>query len=187
MDTKQTKRTSKFLSLVLRHQPEKIGLELDEAGWVNIETLLQAMAGSGNSISRDELEHVVTSNDKQRFTISEDGAMLRAKQGHSVSVDLGYQTAQPPELLCHGTPQKFVQAIQSGGLKKMNRHHVHMHPDKSLAKEVGSRRGKPVLLMIRSGEMHRFGFEFFVTENEVWLTDHVPPEFIDFPNDPAIN
>lgn len=185
MDTKQTKRISKFLSLVLRHQPEKIGIALDAAGWVNIDTLLQAMADNRNSISRDELDHVVSSNDKQRFTISEDGTLIRAKQGHSVAVDLGYQPAEPPELLCHGTPDRFVPLIQAEGLKKMKRHHVHMHPEQSLAKEVGARRGKPVLLTIRATEMHRSGFKFFETENGVWLTDHVPPEFIDFPQDPT--
>lgn len=183
LDVKQTRRISKFLSLVLRHQPQTIGIKLDFAGWVDIDDLLKAMARGGKGITREQLEHVVSSNDKQRFTINEEGTQIRAKQGHSVSVDLGYQPAEPPEFLCHGTPERFVPLIQAGGIKKMQRHHVHMHPDQSLAKEVGSRRGKPVLLVIRAAEMHRAGHEFFVTENEVWLTDHVPPEFINFPED----
>ena len=181
MDKHETKRISKFLSLVLRHQPQTIGITLDESGWVEIDKLLHGMARSGKRVSREQLEQVVSNNDKQRFTISDDGGRIRAKQGHSVEVDLGYEAATPPELLCHGTPAQFIELIRESGLKKMKRHHVHMHADQNLATEVGGRRGKPVLLIIRSLEMHNAGHEFFVTENDVWLADHVPPEFIDFP------
>lgn len=181
MNNTQEKRISKFLSLVLRHQPQTIGITLDENGWVEIDTLLEGMACSGKRVSREQLEQVVSNNDKQRFTISDDAVRIRAKQGHSVDVDLGYQAATPPEQLCHGTPGRFVELIRESGLKKMNRHHVHMHADHELATEVGGRRGKPVLLTIRSLEMHQAGYEFFVTENDVWLTDHVPSEFINFP------
>ena len=183
MKKDKTKRISKFLSLVLRHQPQTIGITLDENGWVEIDSLLKGMASARRTITREQLENVVKSNDKQRFTISDDGCRIRAKQGHSVDVDLGYQAATPPEQLCHGTPERFIPLIRESGLKKMKRHHVHMHADQNLATEVGGRRGKPVLLIIRSLEMHNAGHEFFVTENDVWLTDHVPPEFIDFPQD----
>lgn len=182
MNEKQNKRISKFLSLVLRHQPGTINIKLDEAGWVDIDVLLKQMAKHRQSITRKTLERIVADNDKQRFTISEDGKRIRAKQGHSVDVDLGYQAAEPPESLCHGTPERFVPLIKESGLKKMERHHVHMHADKKLAEEVGGRRGKPVLLVVRAKEMHDAGHRFFVTENDVWLTDHVPPKFIDFPN-----
>ena len=181
MKKHDTKRISKFLSLVLRHQPQTIGITLDENGWVDIGELLKGMALARNRVSREQLEHVVASNDKQRFTISDDGQRIRAKQGHSVEVDLGYQAATPPEYLCHGTPARFVKFIRASGLKKMNRHHVHMHADRKLAAEVGGRRGRPVLLIIRSLEMREAGNKFFVTENNVWLADHVPQEFIDFP------
>ena len=181
MNSKETKRTSKFLSLVLRHNPGTIGIQLDASGWVDVDELLAALAKNRRGLTRDQLQHVVESNDKQRFSFSQDGQRIRAKQGHSVSVDLGYQPSEPPTTLCHGTPSRFVELIKQEGLKKMNRHHVHMHADQKLATDVGGRRGKPVLLAIRSKAMHDAGHEFFVTENEVWLTDHVPPEFIEFP------
>ena len=182
MNPTKTKRTSKFLSLVLRHNPATIGIELDPSGWVEVDVLLAALSRNRRGLTRDQLEHVVASNDKQRFSFSDDGKRIRAKQGHSVTVDLGYQASQPPETLCHGTPSRFVSAIKESGLKKMKRHHVHMHADQKLATDVGARQGKPVLLVVRSKAMHEAGFEFFVTENDVWLTDHVPPEFIEFPN-----
>lgn len=181
MNKHESKKISKFLSLVLRHQPQTIGITLDDNGWVEIDELLKGMTSARRHITREQLENVVNSNDKQRFTISDDGCRIRAKQGHSVDVDLGYQTAAPPEHLCHGTPERFIPLIRESGLKKMKRHHVHMHADQNLATEVGGRRGKPILLIVRSLEMHNAGHEFFVTENDVWLTDHVPAEFIDFP------
>lgn len=181
MNKQQEKKISRFLSLVLRHQPEKIGIELDDAGWVEVDVLLEAMAASGPGITREQLDQVVTNNDKQRFSFSDDGTQIRAKQGHSIEVELGYQPAEPPERLIHGTPSKFVELIREGGLNKMSRHHVHLHENIDVANQVGSRRGKPVLLIVRSAEMQAAGHEFFVTENRVWLTDHVPPEFIEFP------
>ena len=181
MNEKQTKQTSKFLSLVLRHQPEKIGIRLDEAGWVDVDILLGAAARCGKRITRETLEYVVQTNDKQRFSFSEDGRRIRANQGHSVDVDLGYMPAEPPEILLHGTPDRFIESIRQSGLKKMNRHHVHLHADVATSTAVGSRRGKPVLLKVKAQEMARQGYQFFVTPNHVWLTDHVPVEFIEFP------
>ncbi|MEQ8856278.1 RNA 2'-phosphotransferase [Gimesia sp.] len=181
MNEKDIKRKSKFLSLILRHQPETVGIQLDESGWVDVETLLSAIDEHGKRMSRETLEHVVHSNDKQRFSFSDDGTRIRANQGHSVKIELGYEAATPPEFLIHGTPQQFVAVIAREGLKKMKRHHVHLHGDENTALAVGQRRGKPVLLKIRSGEMSQVGFEFFVTPNQVWLTDRVPPEYIDFP------
>ena len=181
MNANQTKRTSKFLSLVLRHQPETIGIELCSAGWVEVDELLAAINRHHNPIKLDRksLEQVVNSNDKQRFEFDEAGTSIRARQGHSVKVELGYKPTAPPETLIHGTPRKFVAAICETGLKKMNRHHVHLHTDLKTATAVGARRGDSVILTVRSGEMHRAGFEFFVTENGVWLTDFVPAEFIE--------
>ena len=181
MNPKTEKRTSKFLSLVLRHQPQTIGIELDEAGWVDVETLLTALGKHGKPISRDALEQVVRNNDKQRFAFSPDGNQIRANQGHSVEVELEYEPSTPPKFLLHGTPAKFVAAIRAGGLKKMNRHHVHLHASDEVATAVASRRGAPVLLRVRSEEMHRDGHEFFVSRNDVWLVDHVPANYIDFP------
>lgn len=181
MNEQELRKKSKFLSLVLRHQPEKIGIELDPAGWVDVETLLEALAHHRKHISRAKLEEVVSSNDKQRFSFSKDGSQIRANQGHSLQVDLGYQSATPPEILYHGTPQQSVDVIRREGLKKMNRHHVHLHVDVATSTAVGRRRGKPVLLKIKALEMHQAGSEFFVTPNDVWLTDSVPAKYIEFP------
>lgn len=174
-------RTSKFLSLILRHRPDKFGIRLDAAGWVDVDVLLAAAAGQGRDISREFLERIVRTNDKRRFSFSEDGRRIRANQGHSVEVELGYEPAEPPEFLVHGTPTRFVESIRRDGLKKMNRHHVHLHLDEATATAVGRRRGKPVVLRVRAHDMAGRGYEFFVTPNRVWLTDHVPVEFIEFP------
>ncbi len=179
MDAKQTKRHSKFLSLVLRHRPEKIGIVLDEQGWVEVETLLTALKEHRHELTLDQLREVVRTNDKQRFSFNESGTKIRASQGHSVEIDLGYEAAIPPETLYHGTPEKFVEPILQQGLTKQQRHAVHLHTDIQTSLAVGQRRGRPVLLKIDSGRMHQDGYEFFVTPNEVWLTDHVPPEYIE--------
>ena len=183
MNKKKQKTISKFMSLVLRHQPDKAGLVLDDAGWVGVEDLLAGMQRVGRDVTREILESVVQENDKQRFQFSADGTMIRATQGHSVDVELGYEKAEPPEFLCHGTPTQFVEPIRCEGLKKQKRHHVHLHADQNLASSVGQRRGTPVVLKIEAKRMFDAGHEFFVSPNDVWLTDHVPPDFIQFPNE----
>ena len=182
LDENAVRKLSKFMSLVLRHKPGKIGIELDEAGWTPIDELLIAMRSHGKNVTREILDHVVQTNDKQRFTIDEEGLLIRANQGHSVDVELGYEPATPPSMLLHGTPRGSVESIRAEGLKKMKRHHVHLHSDAETATTVGARRGAPVLLTVRAVEMASEGFQFYVTANEVWLTDHVPPRFIDFPD-----
>ena len=177
------KRTSKFLSLVLRHQPDRIGICLDEAGWVDVDVLLEAMARHGKPISREMLEEVVRTNDNKRFSFSEDGKQIRANQGHSVHVDLGYKSAEPPEILLHGTPTRFLESIRQEGLKKMDRHHVHLSPDTGTARAVGARRGRPLVFRILAGRMQRDGHRFFLTANGVWLTDRVPPEYLELVSD----
>lgn len=171
------KETSKFLSLILRHQPELIGLTLDTNGWADVDTLL-ALAARRKRITRDELETIVAESDKQRFAFNEDHSKIRANQGHSVQVDLELPVSTPPEFLYHGTTGAFVTEILNTGIKKMSRQHVHLSVDKTTATKVGSRRGIPLILTIRSGDMHRDGFAFFVSANGVWLTDHVPPKYI---------
>ena len=178
MDARQIKKTSKFLSLILRHQPQTVGIKLDDAGWVDVDVLLQAVSEHNGPLSREALEEVVVSNDKQRFAFSDDGQRIRANQGHSVKIDLGYQAVQPPDVLYHGAPDKFVDAILKEGLKKMKRHHVHLHTDRETCLAVGQRRGRPVLLGIQAQAMFADGHEFFRSENGVWLTDHVPAQFI---------
>lgn len=173
-------RTSKFLSLVLRHRPELIGIELDPAGWVSVSELLRACREHGRAITADELREVVAGNDKRRFAFSEDGERIRASQGHSVAVELGYTPADPPEFLYHGTIAKFLPSIREGGLKKGERHHVHLSPDEETARRVGQRRGRPVVLKVESGRMQRDGHAFYLSANGVWLTEHVPPAYLVF-------
>ncbi|WP_438422519.1 RNA 2'-phosphotransferase [Aquimarina macrocephali] len=174
------KHISKFLSLILRHNPDKVGIQLDEKGWTDVQELLQKVKRHRPELSMDVLEEVVASCDKQRFAFNEDHTRIRASQGHSIQVDLEYQPKQPPEFLYHGTVAKFMDAIREKGLLKMNRHHVHLSKERETAIKVGSRRGKPIILTVRSGEMYAKGIEFYQSDNEVWLTDVVAPEYIEF-------
>jgi putative RNA 2'-phosphotransferase len=176
---KEIARTSKFLSLILRHEPERVDLKLDGAGWVGVTELLAAFNRHGISLTLDQLKHIVATSDKKRFAFSEDEKRIRASQGHSIEVDLQYAPQAPPELLYHGTPDRFVESIWTTGLSKGQRHHVHMSADPNTAAKVGERRGRPVVLKIRAGDMHRAGHTFFRSANGVWLVDHVPPSFIE--------
>jgi putative RNA 2'-phosphotransferase len=177
----RTVKISKFLSLVLRHKPEEIGISLDAAGWVSVGELLNACHKRGFSIRRDELDEVVRSNDKQRFAFSEDGSMIRASQGHSVAVKLDYQPLEPPQTLYHGTATRFLDSIKEQGLVKGKRHHVHLSGDEATAVKVGARHGKALVLVIESLQMHKDGFPFYQSENGVWLTEQVPTIYIKFP------
>lgn len=172
------KQISKRLSFVLRHSPESIGINPDSAGWVEVEDLLSKLAKYRFSVDRKELDATVANNSKQRFEFSEDGLRIRARQGHSIPVDLEYKSVVPPEVLFHGTADRFLDSILEIGLQKQGRHHVHLSTDKATMLEVGRRHGKVVLLEIDSAKMHADDFEFFLTANDVWLTDHVPVEYI---------
>jgi putative RNA 2'-phosphotransferase len=172
---------SRFLSFVLRHRPEAIGLELDPNGWADIDELVERARAHGKPLTREGVEAIAASNPKQRFALSEDGRRVRASQGHSVDVDLGYQPWVPPETLFHGTVAASLAAIRAGGLQRMERHHVHLSPDVETARVVGRRRGRPVVLRVAAGRMHRDGHLFFLSDNGVWLTEHVPPLYIDVP------
>jgi putative RNA 2'-phosphotransferase len=179
MDERRTVKVSKYLSKHLRHQPQRIGLTLDEGGWVEIDTLIAAARAHGFPFTRDELDHVVAANDKKRFAV--DGTRIRASQGHSVEVDLGLPPATPPPYLYHGTVAAHLDAIRAEGLRPMNRHDVHLSPDRGTATRVGARRGRPVVLSVDTGAMHRDGHVFHVSANGVWLTKAVPPEYLRFP------
>lgn len=176
MNDKTIKKTSKFLSYILRHNPDKLGLILDEQGWVSVEELLTKL----NNVSMEQLEYVVANNNKKRFAFNEDKTKIRANQGHSIKIDLAYSPIEPPEFLYHGTATKNITSIQKGGIIKGSRHHVHLSADIDTATNVGQRHGKPIILMVQSKAMYEAGHEFFLSENGVWLTDFVPTAFIDW-------
>jgi len=186
MNDKEIIKTSKFLSLILRHEPELVGLKLDDAGWIGVDELLRAVSQHGISLTLDQLKHIVATSDKKRFALSEDGRRIRASQGHSVEVDLQYEPQVPPELLYHGTATRFLDSIRKDGLLRMERHDVHLAAETKVTLQVGGRHGKPVLLVIRAGEMHKAGHAFRRSANGVWLVNHVPPQFIDFPTNEAL-
>ena len=169
---------SKFLSFVLRHQPEAVGIALDASGWVDVDVPLRACAGHDRPLTRAELEEVVVTNPKQRFVFSEDGARIRASQGHSMTVDFGYAPAEPPDVLFHGTVRRLLPSIRDQGLSRMERHHVHLSADEATARTVGRRRGKPIILRVDARAMKEAGHAFLLTPNGVWLTDAVPSGFL---------
>jgi|SRR5579884_44687 len=177
MEQSRLVHISKYLSKHLRHEPEQIGLRLEAGGWVAVEDLLAACRAHRFPITRTELEEVVARNDKQRFSFDDTGTRIRANQGHSVEVDLQLEPAAPPPILYHGTAERNVPAILAQGLKKMERHHVHLSRDVETAHKVGARYGKPVVFEINAQAMAAAGFVFYVSANGVWLVDSVPPHY----------
>lgn len=168
--------TSRFLSYVLRHRPQAIGLRLDEAGWVSVDALLAALARHGRPVSRQVLDQIVAGTDKQRFEL--DGDRIRAAQGHSIPVNLQLPPVTPPPVLYHGTVARFLPHIRVQGLRPGSRTHVHLSADTRTAASVGARRGQPVILTVDAAGMHRDGHAFYRAANGVWLTGHVPPQWI---------
>ncbi|WP_276479488.1 RNA 2'-phosphotransferase [Paraflavitalea pollutisoli] len=175
---KELARVSKFLSLVLRHRPELLGLTLEEGGWVDVAELLRNMNEQGQTIDFALLQEIVDTNDKKRFAFNEDNSMIRASQGHSVDVDLQLPVAVAPDVLYHGTAVQTVKRVLAAGLKRQQRHHVHLSADPSTAVAVGGRHGKPVLLQIDAKAMQAAGHLFYLSANGVWLADEVPALFI---------
>jgi len=171
-------KRSRLLSYILRHHPEQYGLQLDSEGWVNVSLLLEALDARGESMSLLELQEVVETNDKRRFAFSADRELIRAVQGHSVSVDLDWPVKRPPDRLYHGTVERFLPSIRESGLLPMKRHHVHLSANYETARQVGGRRGKPVVLQVDSLGLHQAGRVFRVSENGVWLVDEVPPAYL---------
>lgn len=169
---------SKALSYWLRHNPAAGGLTLDPQGWVDIDILLAALAARGMGGGWPRLIEIVEKSDKQRFELSADAARIRARQGHSVPVELDWPAVEPPPRLWHGTVARFLPAILAEGLKPMRRHHVHLSPTIETATAVGARRGEPVILAIDAAGLAAAGGTFLLTGNGVWLTAHVPPDYI---------
>ena len=177
---KSQKEHSKFLSLILRHQPEVIGINLTSDGWADIDDLIERAKNHGFNFSRAYIYTIAEESDKQRFKISDDGHKIRANQGHSINVDVGLSKKTPPAQLFHGTATRFVDSIKEKGILAGNRQYVHLSSDSETAVKVGKRHGTPQVLVIKSEKMHQAGFEFFLSENNVWLTEKVPAEFIIF-------
>ncbi|MGI5505615.1 RNA 2'-phosphotransferase [Lentzea sp. CA-135723] len=171
MEDERMIRLSKRMSKALRHQPERVGLTLDAAGWVSVADLLSALG-----ISEEDMLEVVERNDKKRFVV--DGDRIRANQGHSVEVDLGLPAAVPPGDLFHGTVAQYLDDIMRDGLRPMSRHDVHLSPDRETARRVGARRGRPLILVVDAQAMHADGHEFRLSANGVWLTQHVPARYL---------
>jgi putative RNA 2'-phosphotransferase len=178
VDEARLVKTSKFLSYHLRHRPGELGLALAPGGWVPVQALLAASARKGFPIACEELEEVVTRNDKRRFAFDESGTFIRARQGHSTPVDLGLEPVEPPPALYHGTRDKSLPAVLREGLKKMRRHHVHLSSDEEKARRVGAHRRRPVVLEVDARAMWRDGHDFYLSENEVWLVERVPPRYL---------
>lgn len=180
---KSLESLSKFLSLVLRHKPEEIGLTLDAEGWADIDHLVRLANANGTALTQDIVLEIAVTSDKQRFAISLDNKRIRANQGHSVAVNLKLVPHQPPPELFHGTATRFAQSIRTNGLVAGSRQHVHLSLDTDTATMVGTRHGKPLVLVVRALEMHRNGFEFYLADNGVWLTSNVPPGYLCFPDE----
>lgn len=172
---------SKLLSFLLRHRPQAVGLRLSAEGWVSVDELISALAAHGHTVDRATLERIVAESDKQRFAFSSDGRLMRANQGHSVSIDLGLTPEQPPDVLFHGTVARYLAAIRAQGLLKGKRHHVHLSATIEVARSVGGRRGVPTVLRVDAAAMARDGYLFYRSQNGVWLTEHVPPQFLVIP------
>lgn len=181
MNEKRTILISKFLSKILRHDPSAIGLTLDSLGWADIDILLKNMAQNRRKITREQLEHIVETNNKRRFIISEDGNRIRANQGHSININLGLSPTTPPEFLYHGTATRFIESIREKGLVPGSRQHVHLSENQNTAHQVGSRHGKPIILQIQAKTMHQKEHRFYLSENGVWLIDSIPVEYITIP------
>lgn len=174
------KRISKFLSYVLRHNPNELGLDLDPGGWANMDTLIERARAQGRSLTRPLIHDVISAGDKTRFTLSEDTSKIRANYGHSIEVDLDLAPTPPPDRLYHGTAQHALPSIRSDGLRPQSRQYVHLSPTPAEAKAVGKRHGPPVVLAIDAPALHDAGYTLYRSTNSVWLTRRVPPQFIRF-------
>ena len=171
-------KTSKFLALVLRHKPQKIGLTLDEHGWADVDELIEKTVRSGRELDRESLEYIVRTNDKKRYAFNEDHTKIRASQGHTIPVDVELEETVPPDVLYHGTAESSLPSIMDKGLLKMKRLYVHLSKDVHTAIKVGQRHGKLVVLLVDSGKMYKDGYRFYLSANGVWLTDHVPQDYL---------
>ena len=176
--SKSLESTSKYLSLILRHKPETIGIKLDEHGWADVDELIAGI-GKTHDFSMDILEEIVRTDNKQRYSFNDDKTLIRANQGHSIPVDVELEEIEPPDILYHGTGEKYTPSIDVQGLIPKSRLYAHLSGDMETARKVGQRHGKPVIYLVKSGEMHEAGYSFFRSVNGVWLTKQVPTRFLE--------
>lgn len=167
----------RFISLILRHKPETIGIQLDENGWADVNELITGVNQYGKNIDREDLERIVRENSKKRYIFNKDKTKIRANQGHSLNVEIELKQAIPPNILYHGTGEKSVQSIQKSGINKRNRQFVHLSAEVDTAINVGSRHGKPIVFQVNSKQMYEDGYVFYLSENMVWLCDEVRPQY----------
>ncbi len=185
-----TDRISRFMSYILRHHPEAAGISLDEHGWADVDRLISEIQKRPDILhdrpfDKSDLDIIVATNNKKRYEYSEDGKKIRARQGHSIPVDVELKTANPPDTLYHGTAEKSLPAIQGQGLKRMQRNHVHLSLDYERALEVGRRHGKPVVFAIDAAGMAKDGYIFYLSNNGIWLTETVPPKYLSIISHPG--
>ena len=178
---KERENLSKFISLILRHKPETIGISLDTYGWANVDELLDGINSSNNhKIDREILEDIVNNDSKQRYSFNENKTKIRANQGHSIKVDVELKEVIPPDILYHGTATRFINSIELSGLKSMSRLHVHLSKDYETAINVGKRHGEPIVLEIDAKRMHDDNYKFYLSDNGVYLTEFIPTNYIKF-------
>jgi len=175
------KETSKYMSLILRHKPDAIGIRLDEHGWASVDELIAGIARD-NEFNMEILEEIVRTDEKQRYSFNEDKTLIRANQGHSIPVDVELEEKEPPEILYHGTGEKYVSSIDAQGLISKSRLYVHLSKDDETAVKVGSRHGKPVIYIVKAKQMYDDGYKFFISANGVWLTKEVPVKYLEKQN-----
>lgn len=175
------KETSKYMSLILRHKPDAIGITLDEHGWANVDELIAGIA-KDNEFNMEILEEIVRTDEKQRYSFNEDKTLIRANQGHSIPVDVELEEKEPSEILYHGTGEKYVSSIDAQGLIPKSRLYVHLSKDEETAVKVGSRHGKPVIYIVKAEQMYEDGYKFYISANGVWLTKEVPVKYLEKQN-----
>ena len=178
INEKQLTQLSKFLSLVLRHQPGTIGITLDSNGWTDVNELLEKANNRGIKLDRETLDYIVATNSKKRFAFNDTLDKIRTSQGHSVEIELDYQSQSPPEILYHGTCENSVQSIMETGIEKRGRQHVHLSSNMETAMQVGQRHGKPYVFKVLARQMYTDNFQFYLSDNGVWLTDYVPGKYL---------
>lgn len=180
-EERRLERLSKFISMILRHKPEAIGITLDEHGWANVDELIKGINETGEEVkfSKDTLETIVKTDKKQRYSFSQDKTLIRANQGHSIPVDVELEKKEPPKVLYHGTGSRFVKSIQEQGLLPMERLYVHLSTDVETATNVGKRHGTPVIFQVNAEHMQKDSYDFFQSVNGVWLTKEVPTKYLE--------